>query len=1365
MSLDGPRLARSVPGYVYRLLDRGCLKTPFACFLRSSARRNAGVGPASSELLPCPLPFPWNIPPHASGSRRQQKRFSERRACELFVNLQVVAINFLHLGMPRCCPPQGCRGVLSSEQEALVQGMLSRVRSCSRLSGETLLGCGSKLDSVNAELIRVESDFDSLRDVVYGVTKQDVRVSSEAANTLVVPTVASRVAVPDHLVDFDPLPFLDEPWRSAFERPDHLLKKEGVQGVPNPLTSSRNELWHLFWRWDAVKRLCLAVEGEWDSSKVCNLFCLSKPDGELRQIIDRRPRNLAETPPPADGPKMGHCSVFLGLVVPQKGCLRGSLDDLRNFYHAFKVSQERALSTVVGPTWCAKDFWNSQAVAALRKRRPDLNISPSTRVAACFAGLSMGDHYAPAIAQLSHEKVLEKFGALRAEEHLKLGCPLPRAPLGHYSGICIDDKVSLQIFPSYVPESASAQEAPGRDLEACAQADEAYIAVGLESHPKKKFRRASEFKAWGAHFEGNQGLVGMDRAKLVSLCAATAKLASLGCCTEQLLQKVAGLWAFAFQFRRPLFAIFQEIYRVGHPKGLADQKFRMPKSVCQELQLAAALGVAAVADLKANVCPQVYGTDASPSGVGIVTCHVGQDVARELFRRTDSRGFHTRLLSPISAYLHRTGIEPEEPSFLLKDDMRSKDIEGEPSAPAVPAVSLIFGNFEQISFTSCGRELFERFRANCPRVHDMTPSQFAVDFVEVYSGSARLSAAMLSAGFTVGPSIELKEGWDMSSQGLFNLLLKLVGAGRVGLLWLAPPCTTFSLALQPRLRSKEEPWGFDSLLPDVCEGSLHMHQCLLLWLVQATAGHEAVVETPWGGYARHLPWWKLCMRLGREFRVDQCRYEVPYLKPTSLLCSSQNFGALGRRCKCKVRHVRLEGPLTAAAAVYPLSLCQEVARLAAKLSKAEKMHQVTVAGDEQHFPPFERELRDHRGAQRFVSHLWSTHLAESLPWRVCRAYRFPRKNHINVLECHVHKTLMHLAPSNCRVVVFQDSMVTLGATAKGRSSSSALNRVLRQSLAVQLFKNLYSSGVHCPTWALRADDPSRQKSVRLPRVQLPSWLLALRAGRVTKAQDALDDASGTPRSWARWLLFGSAVLLASGGGYASVGAWAEACQSASRQKGSRARPCDRADGSAPRQALASLHGMGGDGRARHTALSGAHTGRPDPSRHDGRRVRTSALRAGLEQKELRRDAECPSAETCVCQTLLDRTVAFTDNVGESVARQSTPALPFAAAPSDGDDGSGVGMVSLRSAPTDRLLRLVEALRAHFLDCQRLHPEFRFWLRQRDVYQVAHGQVKDAWGKDAKRETRRALRRRFYQEVFQSHGPRREDLVLLHQPFP
>ena len=85
----------------------------------------------------------------------------------------------------------------------------------------------------------------------------------------------------------------------------------------------------------------------------------------------------------------------------------------------------------------------------------------------------------------------------------------------------------------------------------------------------------------------------------------------------------------------------------------------------------------------------------------------------------------------------------------------------------------------------------------------------------------------------------------------------------------------------------------------------------------------------------------------------------------------------------------------------------------------------------------EAELRDHWGAQRFVSHLWSKHLAEALPWKVVRAYRFRKPNHINILECHAHKTLMRMFPRDCRLVTFQDSMVTLGATAKGRSSSKA----------------------------------------------------------------------------------------------------------------------------------------------------------------------------------------------------------------------------------------------------------------------------------------------------------------------------------------
>ena len=67
------------------------------------------------------------------------------------------------------------------------------------------------------------------------------------------------------------------------------------------------------------------------------------------------------------------------------------------------------------------------------------------------------------------------------------------------------------------------------------------------------------------------------------------------------------------------------------------------------------------------------------------------------------------------------------------------------------------------------------------------------------------------------------------------------------------------------------------------------------------------------------------------------------------------------------------------------------------------------------------------------------------------AYSFHKPNHINILECHAFRTLLYTSPGDVGLVVFQDSMVTLGATAKGRNSSKALNQVLRQCMAIALF--------------------------------------------------------------------------------------------------------------------------------------------------------------------------------------------------------------------------------------------------------------------------------------------------------------------------
>ena len=58
--------------------------------------------------------------------------------------------------------------------------------------------------------------------------------------------------------------------------------------------------------------------------------------------------------------------------------------------------------------------------------------------------------------------------------------------------------------------------------------------------------------------------------------------------------------------------------------------------------------------------------------------------------------------------------------------------------------------------------------------------------------------------------IELKCGWDLFKPGLFEWLVALALAGRVWLMTLEPPCTTFSLARKPGLRDMDQAEGYDA---------------------------------------------------------------------------------------------------------------------------------------------------------------------------------------------------------------------------------------------------------------------------------------------------------------------------------------------------------------------------------------------------------------------------------------------------------------------------------------------------------------------------------------------------------------------------
>ena len=95
--------------------------------------------------------------------------------------------------------------------------------------------------------------------------------------------------------------------------------------------------------------------------------------------------------------------------------------------------------------------------------------------------------------------------------------------------------------------------------------------------------------------------------------------------------------------------------------------------------------------------------------------------------------------------------------------------------------------------------------------------------------------------------------------------------------------------------------------------------------------------------------------------------------------------------------------------------------------------------------------------------------------------------------------------------------------------------------------------------------------------------------------------------------------------------------------------------------------------------------------------------------------------------------------------------------------AGMELASVRTFAFDRLLCLVEALRDHHFVCEGLHTQFGLWLQRRGFYQTESGKIKNSRCKDAKCETRRALRHSFHEEVFSHHDSRRAHMVLLHQP--
>ena len=1237
----------------------------------------------------------------------------------------VCALSYEALGID-VAPLRGRRGhPLTAAQNSMCSFLKTLAMSVVRL-GTAEPGCGLRLPATAGRLQSMREQLTQFDAVPYARARQGFEERGARGDftvTQALPVVADRLSLPDQVRDFDPTPFLSPLFRHIYEAPDDFLK--APEDMPPPIrirgTATRSELLKVLARWDRLHRLYICGAADVAQEDRCELFAVGKDQAKDRQILHRKRRNLREKHVVGASRDLPHGVQLCQLPLEDKFVCVCSVDDVRDFYHAYAATEARARSSPVGPLFRASEVSHLKAFQeALTKGR----IRAGDMVACCFKGLGMGDHAAVDIAQESHVNVLRAFGAMRAEETLRYRSPVPNPPSKFFEGIMIDDHLGAQLLERRATWKQTVAQ-PGRDEEVFTASEMAYEKVGLEAHPQKRVRRSPHVRVWGVELEGSKGLAGPTRGRLLALAGLSAEASRPGPMDQLILDGLLGLWGFCAQFRRPLFSFMHAVYHQTSPGG-AQEPFRLTPEARNELVVLACLAPLCITDLTVLPDPFFYCVDASPSGAGVCRAKVGRDVARELWRRGDKQGYRMPLLTKLAAHLKQSGADLEESS--------SEESEQPVELAAVPS-----------------------------------PFPFEVfDFLEVYSGRGRLSATWSKQGFRVLPPLELKSGWDLVDPELFLSVLRLVRGGFVRFLWLGPPCTTFSLARCPKLRSLKKPWGHDLVERATVGGNLHAVQSLLLGNAQVEANKGFAIEQPAFGFMRALPPWiglKGCGAL--EVVFDWCRYGCDYRKPTRVLTNVRVLEGLGKRCCHDWRHRRLEGSATTEAGAYSAPFCRKVVDLCTRVwdqssglegslttipahperplvaggvgraegsgvrtgfsveaspvfppgnqgfpweSEGERwggfessdVRKCFRGGESQAVSPRQEgtsplesgsllglEARKKRSRRKQSSALWAVQLSESLPWKTIMQYKFRLVQHINLQEAKARRSLVKRLKRDRRVVIGQDSRVNLSSLGKGRSPSLSLNRIMRTEAPYLLGKNLYVSGIHLPTWSIRADAPSRGTRVEQPRIAVPKWFWRLAHGDESAAT-VLDDLQGLPRAFNRWcLLVGSVLLSASGGGSTSASGRRALTGLASEGSGDRTHP--------PLTAGA----LEEAGPVVGSAGAWLHSGAACPFSHRHfvrlvRRIHDLTLSRAAESPSGFGNAERLGADVRLAEILACRAVGFDPHLGIAGAGAAPSADAGACGPCSCRYCLGVELASTCGASGVGLFWLVETFRAHWL---------------------------------------------------------------------
>ena len=454
----------------------------------------------------------------------------------------------------------------------------------------------------------------------------------------------NRLSLPSSPPSFDPSPFLDDTMRSLYLSPSrHAWPIDEAGEVPPRVQcriGTKQEKLEFLSALDQSGRLELFPADQFDARTACGLFALPKGLDTDRLIVDARPSNLCVPTDVRWLATMASASSLLGIELDQDQRLFLSGEDIKDFYHQFRITVDRAAYYRIA------GFFRPSDLSHLRSFKPSLLTSK--RVVAALRCMAMGDCNAVSVGQSSHLGLILAAELVGWHQLLTMRGPVPRSPC--MLGLVIDDAIVIEkALRCQTGDTASLSS-----QRLISGLHSAYLASKLPRHEKKSFFAAEDASFWGSDVLGELGRVRPAWARLIPLVSLTVSALNLPLFTVSLLEVLAGSWISVLAFRRRTLCLLEHIYLLQRGRCRTECVRATPELKAELFRLCV-LAPLLHTDLRAQTSGLLLASDASDSLGAFVTTRVTKVFSRELQRHTPARGLWNKLLSPVNALLRQKG--------------------------------------------------------------------------------------------------------------------------------------------------------------------------------------------------------------------------------------------------------------------------------------------------------------------------------------------------------------------------------------------------------------------------------------------------------------------------------------------------------------------------------------------------------------------------------------------------------------------------------------------------------------------------------------------------------------------------------------